>query len=162
MKYLRHNEPHDPELRRLSKVLPDRWIDEQWPQRSSAHQGQWQRLASSQLVRVHLLTLVKRLDSFNRVCRELGHNVDWRRFCRLSPGQAAPTAKMLSVFRERIQIHGCLQIQRTLLQAVGQLQPPPALGVVLADATDLPAAIRRSSKKKHDGSGTAAPAGRRG
>ena len=101
MRYLRYNEPKDPQLWRISKVLPDRCLDEKWPRRRTWRQGRWQGLRTSQLVRAHFLALIKRLESFNRACRELDHNVDFRRFCRLRVDDPAPTSYLLSAFRER-------------------------------------------------------------
>ena len=150
MRYLRYNEPKDPELWRISKVLPDRWLDERWPQQCAPRQGRWQGLRTSQLVRAHLLALIKRLTSFNRACRELDHNLDFRRFCRLRATDATPTAYLLSAFRERFGMAGWTALHQTVLRAVCRVKPPLATGVLLVDATDLPAAVRRTDKKKMD------------
>lgn len=98
MRYLRQNEPRDPELRRIAKVIPDRWLDEQWPQRRHNRQGRWQGLKTSQIVRIHLLVLLKGLGSFNRACHELKYNFDFRRFCRQSIDAPAPTTYLPLLF----------------------------------------------------------------
>jgi hypothetical protein len=146
MKLVRFNEPKDPELLTISKVHPDRWLDDQWPR--PRHQGRYQPLATSQLVRIHLLTLIKALGSFNRACKELGHNTDFRRFCRLHRSQSAPTPGYLCQFREDFGPQGWTTLHRHLLGAVAQLVAPSPLGLVVLDSTDLPAAVRRTSKKK--------------
>jgi hypothetical protein len=131
---------------RISKVLPDRWLDDQWPQ--PRRQGRRQPWPVSQLVRVHLLALLKGLGAFNRVCRELAHNVDFRRFCRVGPRQCAPTPSCLSQFREAYGTELWPRLHRHLLSAVVALCPPSAAGLIVLDSTDLPAAVRRTSKKK--------------
>lgn len=146
MKFVRINEPQDPELRVISKVVPDRWIDDAWPR--PQRQGRHRPLATSQLIRIHLLTLIKALGSFNRTCKELGHNTDFRRFCRLRRLGPAPTPGYLTQFRDGFGSSQWSVLQRHLLGAVAQLRPPSPLGLVVLDATDLPAAVRRTSKKK--------------
>ena len=66
MRLVRINEPKDPALLIISKVHPDRWIDDQWPR--PRRQGRHRPWATSQVVRLHLLTLIKGLGSFNRTC----------------------------------------------------------------------------------------------
>jgi len=149
MRHLRYNEPRDPDLFRISKVVPDRWLDEQWPQQShSGRQGQWRRFTTSQLARVHLLALVKNLGSFNRTCRELRHNLDFRRFCRLCSGDPAPTPCMLASFRAWFGVRGWRRLHVCVLRSLAQLHEPAALGMALVDGSDIPAAIRRTAKKK--------------
>jgi hypothetical protein len=146
MKQNRINEPKDPDLLAISKVLPDRWLDDRWPH--ARRQGRYQPLATSQLLRIHLLTLIKALGSFNRTCKELGHNIDFRRFCRLHSSQPAPTARYLTQFRQTLGAQLWTDLHRHLLGAVAELCPPSPLGLVVLDSTDLPAAVRRTSKKK--------------
>jgi hypothetical protein len=146
MRDLRQNEPIDPQLRAVSKVLPDRWLDERWPQRRAGRQGRWQGLRTSQLVRVHLLALIKALGSFNRACQELKHNVDFRRFCRLGPNDAVPTAGFLSKFRTRFGVAQWRQLHLAIVRVLG----PSVAGMVVLDSSDLPAAVRRTWKKKTD------------
>lgn len=146
MRLVRINEPQDPQLLVISKVHPDRWLDDQWPR--SRSQGRYRPLATSQLVRIHLLTLIKALGSFNRACTELGHNTDFRRFCRLHPSQRAPTPGYLTQFREAFGPQGWTRLHRHLLGVATGLFPPLPLGPVVLDSTDLPAAVRCTSKKK--------------
>lgn len=148
MRYLRYKEPNDPDLFRISKVICDRWVDERWPQRRSKRQGRWQRWRSSQLVRVHILALIKGLGSFNRACKELRHNADFRRFCRVRPNESVPRADSLSRFRSCLGVKGWRCLHKELLRVVANLLSPSAAGLVLLDSTDLPAAVRRTSKKK--------------
>jgi hypothetical protein len=148
MRHIRCNEPRDPELFPISKVVPDRWLDEQWPQKCSKGQGRWQGWKTSQLVRAHLLCLLKRQGSFNRLCRELKHNVDFQRFCRLKRNEAPPTAYALSAFRTRLGQKGWLEIHTYLIGVVTELLSPLVLSVVLIDASDMPGAVRKSGKKK--------------
>jgi len=143
---VRFNKPHDPLLRAIDAVIPDRWIDDRWPQ--PARQGRWAPLSTSRLVRVHLLVLLKSLGSFNRACRELRHNVDFRRFCRLRMANRPPTAGYLAQWRGSFAVEQWRDLHRHLLKAVALLFVPPVLGLAVVDSTDLPAAVRRMSKKK--------------
>ena len=142
----RFNPPRDPLLHAIGSVLPDRWIDGQWPQ--PRRQGRWPSLSTSRLVRVHLLMLLKALGSFNRTCRELQHNVDFRRFCRVRMLDRAPTAGYLAQWRGTFGADQWRMLHRHLLQAVARRFVPSALGLAIVDSTDLPAAVRRMSKKK--------------
>ena len=146
--HIRYNEPKDPELYCISKVLPDHWLDERWPQRRFICQGCWQSLRTSQAVRMHLLVFIKKLESFNRVCRELAHNMDFRRFCRLRSSDPAPTPKILSLFRDIFGLRGWTQLHLMLLRSVARLSTPSVAGLFMVDASDFPAAIRKTSKKK--------------
>jgi len=148
VRHIRHNEPRDPELFPISKVVPDRWLDEQWPQKADKRQGRWQGWRTSQLVRAHLLCLLKRQGPFNRLCRELKHNIDFQRFCRLKRNEAAPTAYALSAFRTRFGQKGWLEFHTYLIAVVTELLSPPVLSVVMVDASDMPGAVRKSGKKK--------------
>lgn len=149
MRYVRYDEPRDPDLLRISKVVPDRWLDEQWPQQChSGRQGPRRRLTTSQLVRVHFLGLVKNLRSFNRSCRELRHNLDFRRFCRLRGDAPAPTPCMLASFRAWFGVRGWRRLHVCVLRSLAQLHEPSTLGMALVDGSDIPAAIRRTAKKK--------------
>jgi len=148
MSLMRVREPLDPELCRISKVLADRWVDERWPQRRTRHQGRWQRLRSSQLVRVHLLALIKALGSFNRVCAELRHNNDFRRFCRLAPSDAPPAPACLAKFRARFNKQAWRDLHAMVLEALARVFAPSPLGLILIDSSDLPAAVRTTWKKK--------------
>ena len=147
MRFLRYNEPKDPELFQISKVMPDRWIDANWPQRRGPGKGTWQTWRTSQFVRIHLLALVKKLGSFNRVCKELRHNIDFRRFCRLRSNDPVPSSAALSNFRGYIGLQGWQRLHAYLLGTIAELFVPSAAGIVVLDATDLPAAVRRTSKK---------------
>ena len=150
MRYVRYNEPRDPELYKISKVIPDRWFDEHWPQRQFKGRGRWKQFPASRLIRVHLLVLLKRLGSFNRVCRALRYNLEFRRFCRLRSNDPAPTPRMLNEFREGVGLEGWREFHLCVLGCIRQIHALSPLGVVLVDASDLPAAIRRSAKKKTD------------
>lgn len=142
----RQKEPKDPELFTISRVLPDRWVEDRWPQRRT--QGRRQPLAVACVVRIHLLALIKGLGSFNAACKELRHNTDYRRFCRLAGREVVPTASYLSRLRESLGLELWHGLHRHLLKAVATLNPPSAAGLVVPDATDLMAAVRRTSKKK--------------
>jgi len=148
MRFLRRNEPRDPQLFAISKVMPDRVLDERFPQRRGVGSGRWREFKTSQLARMHLLTLIKGLRSFNRLCQELPHNLDFRRFCRLAPKQAPPTASCLAKFRAAFGCEGWRVLHRILLRALWQLAPASAAGIVVVDATDFPAAVRRTRKKR--------------
>lgn len=148
MSYIRLNEPKDPDLRRISKVVPDRWIDEQWPMKRCPGVTRCRNLFTSQLVRIHLLSLIKRLGSFNRVSRELEHNMDFRRFCRLRNRERPPTPATLSKFRSAFGSTGWHSVHLALIGFLTEVFAPPALGIVVLDSSDLPGAVRRTWKKK--------------
>ncbi|MCX7013027.1 MAG: transposase [Candidatus Sumerlaeota bacterium] len=147
MRFLRLREPNDPDLWRLSKVVPDDWIDEQWPQHGARKQGRWKEWRSSQLARAHLLALIKALGSFNRVCAELRHNGEFRRFCRVPPRRGAPRPGTLTKFRQRLGVEGWRAVHGMLVRSVAALAAPCAAGLALVDSTDLPAAVRRTWEK---------------
>ena len=144
-------EPKDPRLSKISRLVPDRWLDDHWPLSYRYGSGRWQYWRTSQLVRIHLLALLKALGSFNRVCEELHHNNDFRRFCRLPPRRKPPSPGTLTKWRADFGEAGWLAVHVRLLAVVAQLWPPSPAGIVLLDATDLPAAVRRTSKKKTSG-----------
>jgi len=147
MKFLRINESRDPLLRAISMVMPDRWIDEQWPARRYPGVTRWKRWRTSQLVRLHLLALLKRSGSFNETRRETLHNADFRRFCRLGKSDGVPTAGTLSKFRAGLG-HGLWQaLHAFLIRKLVALLGIPEVGLFVVDATDLPAAVRRTWKK---------------
>ena len=150
MEFVRYNEPTDPELFRISKVMPDRWIDERWPQRRCVGQGRWRQWRTSQFVRIHLLALVKAVGSFNRVSKELQHNTNFRRFCRLRGDDPVPSPGTLSSFRDVFTAEDWREFHCMSLRAAAELVAPSAAGLIVLDATDLPAAVRRTSKKNID------------
>ena len=147
MKRRRIDEPRMPDLRRFSKVIPDHWIDESWPQRRTCRQGRRLQFRASQCVRAHWLALLKNVGSFNRLCRELEHLTDWRRFCRLRAADSTPNAECLRAFRERFGLSGWRRLHVEAIAMLRALHPPDALGVLVVDSSDLPAAVRRTSKK---------------
>jgi hypothetical protein len=144
----RINEPEDPVLRRISRALPDAWIDDQWPMRRTPGVTRWKESRTSQGVRLHLLTLIKGLGSFNAACREVARHTDFRRFCRMKPGAPSPSPGTLSKFRAEFGVDGwrrLLFFLTTLLIPSVKLSP---VGVCVVDSTDLPAAVRHTWKKK--------------
>lgn len=144
----RIDEPKDPKLRQISRVIPDAWIDQEWPAKASPHQRRLREYRTSQLVRIHLLLLIKRIDSFNELCAELVHNRDLRRFCRLSLRVPAPVPATLSKWREQFGFLGWRKLHTHLVRLVLNTYPAAPVGVLVMDATDLPAAVRRTRKKK--------------
>lgn len=140
-------EPKDPLLKRLSGAIPDRWIDEQYPQRAGQVQGRWRGLRTSQLVRIHLLVAAKAVGSFNSICRELRHHIDYRRFCRLHADHRAPSARQLSDFRKDFTPYHWYMLHLQLLRIIARLHSPGPLGIVVLDATDLEAAVSFCLKK---------------
>lgn len=145
---MRIDEPNDPELKWVSKMIPDGWIDEQWPMKSAWNASRCKDYRSSQLVRVHLLCLLKRLNSFNCVSRELAHNMDYRRFCRLRAKDPVPVAATLTKFRQQFRCSGWWKLHEHLVRCAVQCFGIFPFGIIVADATDLPATIRRTWKKK--------------
>jgi len=144
----RIDEPRNPKLRRISTVLPDRWIDEVWPMRERGRTGRHKAWKTSQLVRMHLLVLLKRLGSFNEISRELPYQRDLRRFCRLRHADSAPQPGTLSKFRARFGPADWAKLHGWALSRLVEWCGTPPVGVVVFDATDLPAAVRHTWKKK--------------
>lgn len=140
-------EPKDPILNELSRVIPDRWIDEQFPQRTSSAQGRWRGLRTSQFVRVHLLVVAKAIASFNAVCSQLRHNIDYRRFCRLAANDNAPTKRQLSDFRTAFGPWQWYQLHVYVLRTIAQLYEISPPGIVVFDACELKAAVSFCLKK---------------
>lgn len=145
MKMLRVNEPKDPVLRSISRIIPDRWLDALWPAKGKTRWKEWR---TSQWVRLHLLVLLKGQGSFNATCRELRYHSDWRRFCRIHPDCKAPSPGTLSKFRSAFGVEGWRKFHLYLLSDLLADLQGREIGIYVLDSTDLPAAVRSTFKKK--------------
>lgn len=143
----RIHELHNLELREISRLIPDGWLDSRWPQRNSRHQGRWRRLRTAQLVRLHLLLALRPLDSFNSACQLIPGDTDYRRFCRLSSKAAAPTPGLLSEFRNAFTVEDWRALHAMLLRRLRQVVAPPPAGLILISQEDLAGAAARARKK---------------
>src|SRR4030042_1616750 len=71
----------DPVLEKISSHIPDDEIDFLFPFRSYNTQGRLREFKTSQLYRVHILTMIKGVTSFNKVCAEIKSRRFFRDFC---------------------------------------------------------------------------------
>ncbi len=130
----------------LSPYVPDEFINDQWPLRSTG--GRRQSFSAAQLWRTHLLALLTPAHSLNLVKQLLHSQRDWRRFAHLRHHERVPDVRMLHDFRARVGVEGLRRINARLLES---LIPSARLRqdtIALIDATDLPAACA-GFKKKH-------------
>jgi len=67
MRFKRCNEPNDPELYQISKVVPDRWLDERWPQNRWETVGRRRKLSTSQSVSICCRWSKRLIRSIGRV-----------------------------------------------------------------------------------------------
>src|ERR1700719_971796 len=79
-------------LRLLSPYIPDSLINDLMPRHRG--RGRRQQLSPAQLYRIHLLSVLTPVHTFNQLLRMLPEQREWRRFARLPNRQAVPDAWM--------------------------------------------------------------------
>src|ERR1022692_2178651 len=89
-------------LETLSPYLDDDVINDLFPRRSG--RGRRRLFSAAQLFRVLLLNLVTPVHSFNLLVKLLAENRPWRSFAHLRNQRFVPDAKMLHVFRDRLDL----------------------------------------------------------
>lgn len=137
----------DPELDRISQVIPDASINEFFPSNYPGKRGKPFALTTSQYYRIHLLALVKGITSFNRLCSELLYHQGYRRFCQIKSIAKVPKSKTLSDFRSEIGPEAFALINDLLLERLFSMIPLPEMAVTVPDSTDLEASCSGRGKK---------------
>jgi len=137
----------DPELERISQVIPDTSINEFLPSNYPGKRGKPFALTTSQYYRIHLLALVKGITSFNRLCPELLYHQGHRRFCKIKSIAKVPNSKTLSDFRKEIEPDAFALINDLLLERLFSIIPLPEVAVAVPDSTDLEASCSGHGKK---------------
>jgi hypothetical protein len=137
----------DPDLERISRVVPDAAINEFFPANYPGKRGKPFALTTAQYYRIHLLALLKGITTFNRLCAELLYHQGYRRFCRLPSIAQVPKAKTLSDFRAGLGPEAFALINDLLLERLFAIIPLPVPAVAAPDSTDLEAACSGHGKK---------------
>ena len=137
----------DPVLEKISPHIPDKEIDFLFPYRKFNIQGRSKSYKTSQLYRAHILTLIKGVTSFNKMCSELKSRRSFRDFCRFKNKNATPTNRILSEFRGRLNPSGFEQITRLITLTFLNTIKLPLIKVAVPDATDMPANCKGFAKK---------------
>ena len=133
-------------LELLSPFVPDDYLDERWPRLKTG--GRRYGFSASQLWRLHLLTLITPVHSFNLLVRMLPEQKAWRRFAHLPSQERVPDVRMMNTFREQIGVDGLREVNGQLLEPIIQRVDLSKGAAALIDATDLPASCS-GFKKKH-------------
>ena len=137
----------DPILEKISPHIPDDEIDFLFPFRNFNTQGRLKAFKTSQLYRVHVLTMIKGVTSFNKVCAEFKSRRSFRDFCRLKNKKFAPTNRILSEFRGYLKPSGFEEITRLITLTFLNTVKLPLIKVAVPDATDMPASCSGFAKK---------------
>jgi len=96
----------------LSTYVPDTFINDLMPRHRD--RGRRQQFSPAQLYRIHLLSVLTPVHSFNQLVRLLAEQRAWRRFAHLSNRHAIPDVWMLNQFRERAGVRELRQINERL------------------------------------------------
>lgn len=135
-------------LDQLSPYLNDGFINQLLPRHSGP--GRRCKFSSAQLFRALLLSLLTPARSFNLLVQLLPENRVWRKFARLPNQREIPDAKMLHLFRDRLDLLRLRQINAHLLRPLLSQLEPGRKTLAIMDATDLPAAANSFKKTKRD------------
>lgn len=137
----------DPILEKISSHIPDDEIDFLFPFRNYNTQGRLREFKTSQLYRVHILTMIKGLTSFNKVCAEFKSRKSFRDFCHFKNKKLTPTNRILSEFRDYLKPSGFEEITRLITLSFLNTVKLPIIKVAVPDATDMPASCSGFAKK---------------
>ena len=137
----------DPVLEKISSHIPDDEIDFLFPFRKFNTQGRLREFKASQLYRVHILTMIKGVTSFNKVCDEIKSRRSFRDFCRFKNKKSTPTNHILSGFRDYLKPSGFDEITRLITLTFLNTVKLPVIKVAVPDATDMPANCSGFAKK---------------
>lgn len=137
----------DPFLEEISRFIPDGAIDTLFPRGFSKQRGPQNIFKTSQLFRVHLLTMLKQIPSFNKLCRELKIQRSWRDFCGLKNKYKVPNVWILSQFRRKFGDSGLIRINELLFLILSKVLKFPRLLIAVPDSTGLEAACYGFRKK---------------
>jgi hypothetical protein len=137
----------DPVLEHVSQVLPDSAINEFFPANYAGKKGKPFTLTTSNYYRIHLLSLLKGITSFNQLCSELLYHQTYRRFANVKSVSKIPKPNTLSDFRSEIGSESFALINDLLLERLFSIVPLPAVAVAVPDSTDLEASCSGRGKK---------------
>lgn len=137
----------DPILEKISPHIPDDEIDFLFPFRKSGTQGRLRAFKASQLYRTHILTMIKGISSYNKVCAEFKSRRAFRDFCRFKNKNSTPTNRILSEFRDWLRPSGFERINRLIASIFLNTVRLPLIKVAVPDATDMPANCSGFTKK---------------
>ena len=137
----------DPILEKISPHIPDEEIDFLFPIRNLNTQGRLRSYQTSQLYRAHILTLIKGITSFNKMCSEFKSRRSFRDFCRFKNKNLTPTNRILSEFRGRLKPSGFEEITRLITLTFLNTVKLPVIKIAVPDATDMPANCKGFAKK---------------
>jgi len=137
----------DPALDRISMVIPDASINELFPANYPSKLGKPFSLTTAQYYRIHLLSLLKGITSFNRLCSELLYHQSYRRFSRIKSISKVPKPNTLSDFRLHLGSEAFGLINDILLKRFFSIVPLPQVVIAVPDSTDLEASCSGRSKK---------------
>ena len=137
----------DPVLEKISPHIPDEEIDFLFPYRNFKSQGRSKSFKTSQLYRAHILTMMKGVTSFNKVCSEFKVRRSFRDFCHFKNKNSTPTNRILSEFRGRLKPSGFEEITRLITLTFLNTIKLPLIKVAVPDATDMPANCKGFAKK---------------
>ncbi len=137
----------DPILEKISSHIPDNEIDFLFPFRKFNTQGRLREFKASQLYRVHILTMIKGVTSFNKVCDEIKSRRSFRDFCCFKNKRSTPVKRLLSEFRDLLKPSGFEEITRLITLTFLNTVKLPLIKVAVPDATDMPANCSGFAKK---------------
>ncbi len=135
-------------LNEISTHVPDDFINQVLP--ASRGRGRRRQFSPAQLWRLHLLTLLSPVHSFNLLVQMLPEQKAWRGFARLPNRHAIPDVWMLNQFRACLGVSGLRQINQHLLEGLLPTGTESTVSVALIDATDLPASASGHKKSVPD------------
>jgi len=134
-------------LEKISSHIPDNEIDSLFPFRKFNTQGRLREFKASQLYRAHILTMIKGVTSFNKVCSEIKTRRSFRDFCRFKNKKSTPIKRVLSEFRDHLKPSGFEEITRLITVTFLNTVELPLIKVAVPDATDMPASCSGFAKK---------------
>ena len=137
----------DPILEKISSHIPDNEIDFLFPFRKFNTQGRLREFKASQLYRAHILTMIKGVTSFNKVCSEIKSRRSFRDFCRFKNKKSTPVKRVLSEFRDHLKPSGFEEITRLITLTFLNTIKLSLVKVAVPDATDMPANCSGFAKK---------------
>jgi hypothetical protein len=131
-------------LEAISPHIPDDLVDSLFAHRCV--RGRPQLYSPSQLFRISLLPLLTPARSYNLVVSLLREQRLLRSFARLRNRMAVPDVRMLSEFRNRMDLAKLRQLNVSLLRPLLEGAGNFTKTVALIDSTDLPAATNGYKK----------------
>lgn len=134
-------------LEKISLHIPDDEIDFLFPFRNFNTQGRLRAFKTSQLYRAHILTMIKKVTSFNKVCIEFKSRRSFRDFCHFKNKKSTPIKRILSEFRDYLKPSGFEEITRLIVLTFLNTIKLPVIKVAVPDATDMPASCSGFTKK---------------